>query len=279
MVDGVVAFADLSFETRGARPVIVGEYEPLTRALYRGAAAAAIVGGKVTVMGRDVASGAHFGAVGVASVDPVLPTDHTVESYLHWSARLAGMSRAEARARADERLQTLFGARPPHRRMVQGLDFIERRLLGLAFATMTSPAALIVIDPFVHLDVQGAERLAAALDFESATRPMLVCLPKSVVTGPAATLVSSATSLTVLRAGRVAYAGDVASLLAGARLFSVTTAGDGERLREALLGLGAEVLGGPVHFTVALPEGVAPKSIVAAAAGVGLGLLGCVPIE
>ncbi len=284
LVDGVVTFAALSFETQGDRAVLAGDYGPVLRTLLLGAGpstsagSATVVGGRLALLGRDVASGAHLRTQGVALVDPPLPEDFTAESYLVWSGRLAGLTASEARERARERLEALTGVASSGQRALRSLGLVARRLLGLAAATLTAPPVVVLEDPLAGLDEHGAALVSNAVEVACRGCAVLLCLPRVDLHGPAATLLRSATSLSLLREGRLAFHGRIDGLLAGARLFAVTVEGDGVGFEAALRALGVDVQGGPVHFAVTLPEGVGPKAIVAAAARLEVALLGCIPV-
>ncbi|MBM4356648.1 MAG: ABC transporter ATP-binding protein [Deltaproteobacteria bacterium] len=286
LVDGVVAIDGLTLETRGARVLLAGDVAPLLRVLLLGASptassgSAGVARGRFEVLGRDVARGAHLEALGVALADPPLPEGHTGESYLVWSGRLAGLRTAEARTRSLAYLEGLVGVTSFAQRPLGRLGLLERRLLGLGAATLTSPEVIVVEEPLAGLDERGAVVMRTALELAGRERALVACVSRVGFDGAQAALLAGATSLTVLRGGRLAFHGEPSRLLAGARLFAVTVVAASVAFEDALRALGAELFGagGSVNLAVLLPEGETAKSIVAAAHRANAALLGCVPV-
>ncbi len=283
VVDGVVVFDTLSFRTRGERVVLCGDYSPILRVLMGGGSpatargSARVVAGKLELAGVDVAHGAHATSLGVAFFDAPLPDGWTATRYLEWSARLGGVASKEARLRAEQSLE-LVGAQALAGRALRGLGVLERRLLGLAHAVVNLPSVLVCEDPLAGLDADGVECVRQAIASSTSGRAALVLLPRVTLAGPTAELVTAATHLVSLAHGRIVFDGAPTALAAGARLFAVTACGGVARFREELLAVGAEVSGSSHQFSVALPEGLAARDIVGAAARAGAGLLGCSPV-
>jgi len=283
LVDGVVALDALTLATRGDRVVFAGDVRPLLRVLLAGASpttspgSACVASGTLALAGRDVAQGAHRQAIGLALADAPQPDGFTVARALEWSARLAGLSAADARARAELSLGRVFAtslaARP-----ARGLALVERRLVALAHAIVTEPAILVLEDPLEGLDAHGVERVREAIAASTEGRAAIVFLPRVMLAGPSAELVGSATYLVALHRGRVTFDGVPSALGQGARLFAVTACGDVEAFRAELERVGAEVHGGPHQISVSLPEGLGARDIVAAAARGHAGLLACAPV-
>ena len=168
-VDDVVSIQRLTFTSRGARVLFVGDVTALFAALGGVPLSARtglrerdgppgdarIVSGRVRIAGRDVATGAHVELTGVAPLDPPLPPGWTFEEYLAWSARLSGarprLALELARATSDR-----LGVGPLRSRHLAGLGLAERRSLVICAAVLSSPRVLVAEAPLAGLDGAGA---------------------------------------------------------------------------------------------------------------------------
>src|SRR5690606_6767121 len=83
----------------GARP---NENAPLSTPMT-----ATIVSGELTVMERDVKSGAHRQVCGIALRDPPLPSSWSVQELLSWAAQLDGATPRACKHLVSAVIQTL----------------------------------------------------------------------------------------------------------------------------------------------------------------------------
>jgi ABC-type multidrug transport system ATPase subunit len=283
MLAGAVALDDVSLTTHGDRLVLAGDYRPLLHGLTAGASApeiddVRIANGRLELAGLDVARGDHLAIAGFALADLPIPLSWSARQYLEWSARLAGCRRRDASARASSQLARL-GFRSSGGLAMSTLSPVERRLTAIAQAIVVDPTVLVVDNPFSRLDARGVAAVVAALHEATRERRALVCLPRLSPSGAVGDLVRAATHLCLFRSGQLYYSGSPKALLAGSGVFAITVSRNADALRGELTRLGAEVHGGPLHFSVAMPEPLAVPDILAAAAKSDAAVLSCVPIE
>jgi ABC-type multidrug transport system ATPase subunit len=284
LVDGVVAFPSLTCETKGDRVVVFGDVLPLFRVMSGAVASgtstgsAAVAGGELEVAGLDVSSEAFCDEVGIAVRDRLLPERWTVSCYLEWSARLAGLTVRDARARASECLAELEVSRFAGR-TTNTLVRHERRLVGLAAALLTRPSALVVADPLGELDPHGRAEMLAALDRAARSRGVLVVQPALSLDEVELPLVLGATWVVCLRRGALVLEGEPGRFLGHARAYVVSGVGPIRDLAAELERIGAIVGGRDASLLVTLPDGVAPREVVVLAARLGIGLTGFAPVS
>lgn len=110
-------------------------------------------GGSARVAGHDVVRepDAVRRSIGVAAQDATLDEVLTGRQNLVMVARLGGLRRAEARARADGLLER-FGLTGAADRVVKGYSGGMRRRLDLAAGLLTRPAVLFLDEPTTGLD-------------------------------------------------------------------------------------------------------------------------------
>lgn len=297
-VDGVVAIASLSMETRGARLVVVGHTDPLMAALTgipNGVAAAShaaatlselgpvagdarATGGELLLCGRDVIRREHLAFVGAAPFDPPLPPDWTVEAYVVSWVRLSGVGSArEALARAKDALARI-GLGAAAARAIKTLKLPEKRALSLAAALSTGPEVLVADRPLAGLEGAAAQFVGGALEAASDGRPSVVSV-QSLTPGSAEGRVARAASdLAALVGGELAMAGAPADVLGAQRLFRLTVRSNAEALREALAAKGASLAGGPTHFSLRLEADQDASFVLGVASEVRSAVVEIVPV-
>jgi ABC-type multidrug transport system ATPase subunit len=146
----------LSLRSDARRIGLVGAWEPVFLALT---GEASVSSGNARILGCEIESALALGAVGFAACDPPLPASFTVREYLEHAARLSHASRQRARDQTRRTLEELgltelaqvqLGRLGPH----------QARALGIAFATLTAPAAVCLETPLRGLDAASADYVA-----------------------------------------------------------------------------------------------------------------------
>lgn len=283
LVDGVVVAPSLSLCSEGDRVLVVGETGPLVRVLAGGVApgtsagSACVSAGSFEVGGVELAAGVALGHVGVAFADPPLPVGLTVAGYLHWSARLGGVAVSDARNSVAEILAELGLERLSSRSLVS-LTRLERRALSLASALVLRPEVLVLEDPMRGLDAAAAAAMFGALDLATRSRRVVVAVDELLFAEPYGALFRGANWVVWLRDGAVVHEGPPDAILGCARAYVVRGTGPLDLFAEELTRAGVEVRGGGTGLVVLLPADVEPRVVVAAAARVGVGLTGLVPL-
>jgi ABC-type multidrug transport system ATPase subunit len=280
VLGGAVIVEDLTLTTRGDRVLLVGGARGIMATLSgvpHGSTSeqARVAGGSLTVLGCDVASGAHRTVAGFAPLDPPIWPRFTVMEYLAWHARLCGYAKRAARARALAVLQ-LLKLEEGRRRRLAGLPLVARRALAIAAALVNEPKALVIDNPFEELDTQAQDYMQELIARASAGRATLLAFPE--LAAAPASLLQSATDVCVLRDGRLVTQGEPAALFGGARLFEVAIARGADALRAELSHDGLTLEGGPVHFVLRIPEGRTATDVLAAASRARAAVVRCMPV-
>lgn len=134
----------------------------------------------------------------------------TCRDFLDYIGLMYGMSRAERRE-ATERVLEQVNLTEAANRRIKALSGGMKQRLGIAQAILASPRLLIVDEPTAGLDPE--ERIRVRNLLADLARDRVVILSTHIV-GDVAT---TATSLAILRKGKVIFHGSTASLLAEIR--------------------------------------------------------------
>lgn len=286
-VDGAIAVPELELETRGDRVLLVGATGPLVTAIAgtrqhagemtHAPVTARIVRGDLAVLERSVKSGAHRNVCGIALSDPPLPWRWTVKEYLRWAARLDGAKRRQA-SLLVESVSTTLALGSLLRSRLRALSLLERRVLALASAIVSQPAAVLIDDPFSGLEAREAARYMGALARGVLGRAAIINLPRLRLTDPSGELAKSATDIILMQGGRVVVHDEASTLLAHGRLYELTVLHGAEALRASLAQIGVDLVGGPHHFSVVLDGDHGPSTVLAAAARARVPVTRCLPL-
>ncbi len=286
-VDGGPGLSRFELCTHGDRLLLVGSTVPLVAAIagvrphldnpLAEPQRARVTSGTLAVLGRDVARGDHRRVCGVALSDPPLPTRWTVREYLAWCARLDGASRRAVKALVASALQTLSLNAIATTRLSR-LSGLERRVVVLAGAIVSQPAAMLVDDPFAGLEPREAALMLGALGRAGAGRGSIVSVPRLRLTDPTSELATSASDICVLRDGTLVLHDSPVALLSAGRLFEVTVLANVEAFTAALAEEGLTLRGGPHHFSITLPERCGPSTVLRAAARARAPVTSCLPL-
>ncbi len=181
-VDGVPACDGITFRTTGERVLVLGA----PRALFEATTGLVqVMRGELRVRGVPAAEAVMKRAVAGAAMNPPTPPRWTVTEYVEWSARLAGLSKAEARANASvaiEKMQLGTMAKHTTARLVPH----AKRATVVAAALATGAEAIALEDPLGGLPDEIAATYAQVLATALADRPWIVFAPRMPLASPLA---------------------------------------------------------------------------------------------
>jgi ABC-2 type transport system ATP-binding protein len=294
-VDGVVAIDRLTLVAPGDRVVLAGAPGALLAALTgvpRSAAGgartargegealpgeASVVAGSLHLAGRSVAEGAHVAVMGAAPLDPPLPARWTVEEYVVWSARIAGVTSRAARDLAAAALGRV-GLGAARRRSLGALSAPERRAVVLSAAVVTSPEVLVAEAPLGGLEGAAAALVQSALAGATEGRRAVLSVARLDPGTPEGALARAASYLVVLAGGDAALEGPPDELFSGAKIVSLTVLRNAASFQAELAARGIALRGGPVRFAASLPPGATTREILAAAQAARAAVIEMVPV-
>lgn len=276
-VGDVVAVESLDLRSTGDRVVLYGDVGPLIGAISGlsltppdpddpedESGEARVSAGTLLVAGASVEDGRHYATVGVAPLDPPMPLAWSAEEYVTWSLRLSGLTRAVARRLARAALERVGLGRAAARKIAL-LARPERRALLLAHAVARDPPALVLEEPLADLDGAAAAFVGAALGAVTDGRQTVLSIRRLDAASAEGALVRSATDLVIVIGGQLVVAESPARVLGGARLYGLTVRSNADGLRTELAASGLDLVGGPLRFSVALPDGATTSDILGAA--------------
>ena len=242
-IDGVPACDGLTFRSTGERLLVLGAPRALALAA---SGVVPVVRGRLLLRGLDAAATARQRGAAGCALDPPLPARWSVFEYVRWSARLAGLDKAVAKANAKDALarlkleameRSLLGGLPPH----------ARRGAVLAAAVATGAPVLVVEDPLSGLAEDAARAYAHIVIDALKDRAWIVFAARMPLTSP---LALHADEAVVASSGRVEAQGAPAELAAASHRFVARVHGPMEGLASQLTerGVGVDVQGGHVVF-------------------------------
>lgn len=242
-VDGVPACDGLTLTTTSERVLVLGA----PRALFEATAGLRpVVRGVLTVRGATAAAAVGSGLLAGAALDPPLPPKWTPKEYVTWSARLAGLSKADAQrlaADAIARLQLVamekvgLATLAPH----------ARRAVVVAAALATGATVIAMEDPLGGLPEELARTFARILVSALEERSFIVFAPRLPLTSP---LALAAEEAIVVASSSVLTQGAPAEIAAAERRFVARVQGPVEALGAKLAERGGHLtaVGAQVHF-------------------------------
>jgi ABC-type multidrug transport system ATPase subunit len=242
-VDGVPACDGITFRTTGERVLVLGAPRPLSLAA---AGVLPVARGRLMIRGVDAAVAVGERGAAGAALDPPLPPTWTVREYVQWSARLAGLDKATAKANATDaigRLQLVALEKAP----LLGLPPHAKRALVLAAAIATGAPVLAVEDPLTGLPEDVARSYAQIFLDALRDRAWIVFAARMPLTSP---LALHAHEAIVASSSRVEAQGPPAELASASSRFVARVHGPMETLATQLQGrgIGVEIHGGQVVF-------------------------------
>jgi ABC-2 type transport system ATP-binding protein len=279
-VDAAPLLEGVSARAEGGLVGLVGDWSALFALLgSRGRLAA----GSARIAGHDATSAVADGVLGTVPLSPLLPARWTVNKYLVEGARLAGLSKRDAKDRTSADLASLALAHLSSRR-IETLTPAEKRAVSLVLALADTPAVLAVEDIDAGLDDRAETVFVDLVERAARGRSLLVSSRLTSRTGPTRALFERADSVLVLEAGTLVAAGKLADSLPAEASYLVSVTGHAAELAERLTARGlavqvaggaggfaaldAEVLaakGGAARFRIRLSEGASTRTILDAA--------------
>jgi ABC-2 type transport system ATP-binding protein len=189
--------------------------------------------GAVRVDGLDVVESPHEvrGRIGYLPDTPPLYGEMTVRAFLHFAARLRGMSKADAEKRVPEVLEAT-GLAAVDEQLIASLSHGYKQRVGIAQAIVHRPRLLVLDEPISGLDpVQIVEMRELLRGLKGEHTILLSSHILSEIS-------ETCDRLLVIRDGQIAASGTEAELsakLVKNQRFDVTVRGDEEAAREAAL--------------------------------------------
>lgn len=270
-VDGVPACDGLTFRTTSDRVLVLGAPRALALAA---SGVLPIARGRLAIRGEDAEAAARVRLAAGAALDPPLPPKWNAEEYVRWSARLAGLPKAEAFANAAsaiERLKLTALARaalatlPPH----------ARRGVVIAAAYATGAPVLVLEDPLTGLPEDAARSFARILVEALEDRAWVVFAARVPLTSP---LALHAEEAVVASASRVEAQGPPAELAAAERRFSIRAHGTTDELVRRLAERGVKVEHDGARLVLDLADALTTTELVTMFAAADVAILELVPV-
>jgi ABC-type multidrug transport system ATPase subunit len=181
-IDGAPACDGVAFTTKGDRVLVLGG----PRALFLAAAGLApVVRGSLKVLGAPPGDAVRDRTIAACSLAPALPPRWTVLEYVTWSARLSGLSKGDARARAAQALARVGLEKEGPTKLGRALPYVLR---GTTLAaTLATDAKIVALeDPIANLPEEAAVAHAELLVKTLAGRPWIVFASRVPLTSPLA---------------------------------------------------------------------------------------------
>jgi ABC-type Na+ transport system ATPase subunit NatA len=270
-VDGVPACDGLTFTATGERILVLGA----PRALFAAATGlAAVVRGALSVCGVPAARAASGGLIAGAAMDPPTPPRWTIRDYVEWSARLSGVSRADARRSATEAIDALqLGtmAKTPTGRLVPH----ARRATVVAAALATRAEIIALEDPLGGLPDEIADSYATVLRAALANCAWIIFAPRMPLTSP---LALAADEAIVATASRIDAQGAPAEIAAAVRRFVGRVDGSAVAIAPLLEARGASVEDRGAHVVFDLGAEMTTSELMAICATAGVGVVELIPV-
>lgn len=236
-VGGGVLVDGLDCESDAQRLGLVGAWSPLFALL---GAEATLAAGSVEIAGTPAARATAQGVVGLARTASPLPPDWSVATFLEHSARLAGVTRKDARTRAEWAAETL-GVPALLGRRIASLAPVEHRAALIAHGLLGAPLALAVETPLDDLDDAAQRALADLLLRAAAECRLIVSVGTAAPLGPARGLLDALDEVLVLEAGSLVAQGPPGHALAPGHRYLVSVSRHAAAFAEALAARGVEL--------------------------------------
>lgn len=269
-VDGVPACDGLTFQTGGARVLVLGA----PRALFDATTGLlSVVRGSLRVRGVPAGQAAARGVVAGAEAEPPAPPRWTVAEYVSWSARLSGLPAAVARMSAEAAITRLrLGAMAKVE--LSRLAPHARRATLVAAALATSADVIALDDPLGGLPDEMALPYADVLVAALAGRAWVVFAPRVPLSSP---LARASDEAIVAAPTRIDAQGAPAELAASARRFVARLTGPATAIAPALAARGGRAEQHGAHVMLDLGA-MSTGELMAVCEGARVAVVELVPI-
>jgi len=261
-VDGAAVCERLALRAKGRRIVIAGTASAAIAAAV--SARGRVVAGSIRIDGKDVASGEHFGHVGIAALGLLLPPRDSVLACVTVSFRLTGLTRVDASDAAHAVLADL-GLGGLEKRKAASLSLPERRAAGIARAMLPSARVLFAEAPLAGLETTAARFVLGVLGQACSRRAVIATAMRTDPASPERELLLGADCAALVSQQATTWIGEPRELLEGARLFTIALRGNESSFLERIVAAGVQVRGQPPHMIVRLAEGSSTRVLLDAA--------------
>jgi ABC-2 type transport system ATP-binding protein len=206
-------------------------------------------------------------------MDPPMPPDWTVADYVSWSARLGGVSRADASSAALQSIRALE-LDPMAKTRIGRLVRHARRATVVAAALATGAEVVCFEDPLGGLPDAIAEVYAKLLVAALGDRAFVVFAPRVSLASP---LALAADEAIVATASRVDAQGAPSEIAAAARRFVGRLDGPPSVVAPAIEARGGRIEAKGAHIVLDLGE-MTTSELMAACRDAGVAVLELLPV-
>ncbi len=277
-VAGVAALDGLTLASseEASRVIVVGA----PRALFEATCGLAKpVRGSIDVQGIACREAMARGVIAGAPVDPRMPADWSAIDYAAWSARLFGIAKNEARARAIGALERI-GIREEARLPLGRATVATKRATSIAAALATGARVIALEDPTASLDDDAGHAVARHTVRALEGRAWILFAARAPL---GSELVAQCAEALVIAGSACVDRGPPTSLASRVRTYAVDARGDVEALAAKLASRVARVesrlMGrSEARFVVELAVGESTRALFACAEEVGAVLVELRPI-
>jgi ABC-type multidrug transport system ATPase subunit len=207
-IAGKTIVTNFNLRLAGQRMVIVGDATPVLAPLF---GFGSVEAGSYMVMNSPLEQNRHV--LGLAPLDPPMPTNWTPTDYVLWSARLAGATPLEAAA-LTSRICSILNMGEFQNRPLQQLGTLHRRLTMLAHAAVTSPPLIVIESPLAGMEAEPARHIIYSLGkLTEQGSHLLVTTARFEPDSPADILARGAEDVALIENGEVVEQGSPSELI------------------------------------------------------------------
>lgn len=249
-IGGVPCVDGLSMVTTGDHVIVLGAPSGLFEAV---SGMRKVTRGELRVAGRAPVEALRTGVLAGVPLDPPMPPRWTPRGYVEWSARLAGLSKRDARSRASDALELLkmtAVAETP----LRTAPLHVRRAMAVAAGLATGAEVIVMEDPAVSLPEDAARNLsrlvATALDTSTGQKRRWILFAGRIpLESP---LAMHADEAVIVMGSSVTGQGPLAELATRDRSYALRVVGKEDEFLQAAEARGAQVVRHGAHLTVDL---------------------------
>jgi ABC-type multidrug transport system ATPase subunit len=254
-IAGVPCVDGLSMVTTGDHVIVLGAPTGLFEAV---SGMRKVTCGELRVAGHEPLEALRAGVLAGVPLDPPVPPTWTPRGYVEWSARLAGMSKRDARARANEALELLkmtASAETP----LRAAPLHIRRAMAVAAGLATGAEVIVMEDPAVSLPEDAARNLSRLVATALEKHRWILFAGRIALESP---LAMHADEAVVLTGSSVTGQGALAELATRERSYALRLVGKEEEFLVAAEARGAQVVRHGAHLTVDLGPALRTRDLL-----------------